>query len=278
MVEEFEVIHLFYLASVASWVASVSAWHTLHFLHDATLLASHNNIVSSHEIALTCPEHGDLLPCCLQVCLEHLDAVVAVEALASPLRVVGVARLLADVASDLEQLALLHAMVLHVFADDAEAAALDALLELEVAVGLVGQRLLVLADEATTWEWTLEHEGKEVLLYVSVQISQFYRIVSLTFLGTGLIVLSPRHNAFSTEKRLTRAALRRLPNTASADAADEEVGPLPLPGVLLDQRRHVDVRIDLSAVRLRLVGETVWVRHVQLEHLLLNVLDGLGLA
>lgn len=81
-----------------------------------------------------------------------------------------------------------------------------------------------------------------------MEILELDSIVSLTFLGTALIVGTPWLDASLAEEGLAAAALLRLPDDHGANGTEEEVSALTLVFVLLDEILDVEVSFRLPAV------------------------------
>lgn len=127
-------------------------------------------------------EPSNLIPGRLEVCLEYLNTVVTLDTLASALWIVGVHFLLAGFAGHLEVLALLHAMVVHVFADDAEAATLPAWQKLVLTLLEVVHSLFVRSGERALWQAAFKLESKQILLDIPMNVVPRHGIVSKTLL------------------------------------------------------------------------------------------------
>ena len=139
-------------------------------------------------------------------------------------------------------------MVLHVSADNAKAASLGTLDELVLALSIVLHGIFVGANEIALRQAALEFETKEVLFNVPMEVLELDSIVTLTFLGTALIVGTPWLDASLAEEGLAAAALLRLPDDHGANGTEEEVSTLTLVFVLLDEILDVEVSFRLPAV------------------------------
>lgn len=105
-------------------------------------------------------ETSDLFPRSLKVVFENLHAIMTIDPRASSLWVIWIRCLSTVFALHLEVLALLHAVVLHVTAQNAESAALRARQELMLALLEVFHGLLVSSSEVAFWCTTFELERK----------------------------------------------------------------------------------------------------------------------
>lgn len=91
-------------------------------LADGTLRTAELRSSTDLVTSTTTLEPCNFFSRCLQIGLENLDAIVAVDAFATSFRVVWICCLLAILALYFEILTLLHLVILHVPADNAETA------------------------------------------------------------------------------------------------------------------------------------------------------------
>jgi len=182
VVEVLIVIQILSLAHVASGTAVVSKWLSTLLLHHAATGAMDDDLGAlAGRMApwyASSLEPGDLLPSSLEIRLEDLNAIVAFDAFATALRIIGIHLLFTVFASNLEVLALLHAMIVHVFADDAEAAALPAWQELVLTLLEVVQGLLIRSGERALWQAAFELESKQILLDIPMHVVPRHGIVA----------------------------------------------------------------------------------------------------
>lgn len=162
---------------------------------------------------------ANLLPSGLEAGLQRQKAVMASSCtvLVASLGVVRVSGLLAGLADHLEVLALLDAVVVHVLAEDAEAAALSAGLYLDLARLQVLQSLEVDSLESALSVLALKQELLQILSDVAMELHELHSFVAEAFLGTGVAVGSPRRDAGRAVQGAAAAALDRLEHHHGAD-------------------------------------------------------------
>ena len=120
-------------------------------------------------------------------------------------------------------MALFHTMIGHIFSYNSEAASLNTRLKQLIAILEVFNSLVMLVNLVAPRITAFELKTEKFLRNISVNCSEFYIVIPLTFLGAMAITCSPRIDARCAEQRLATATLKRILNNHGADSTHEKV-------------------------------------------------------